>query len=46
MVKRLRDNLSSKYFEAGNRMTSRTARRRIVAYVERAVLKTAHAIFK
>ena len=34
MVKRLRDNLSSKYFEAGNRMTSRTARRRIVAYVE------------
>lgn len=34
MVKRLKDNLSSKYFEAGNRMTSRTARRRIVAYVE------------
>ena len=34
MVKRLRDNLSSKYFEAGNRMTSKAARRRIIAYVE------------
>ena len=34
MTKRLRDNLSSGYFEAANRMTSKRARRRIVAYVE------------
>ena len=34
MSKRLADNISSKYFEAANRMTSKKARRRIVAYVE------------
>ncbi|MGI6222233.1 MAG: DUF4435 domain-containing protein [Prevotella sp.] len=34
MSKRLRDNLSSKYFEAANRLTAKTARRRVVAYVE------------
>jgi len=34
MGKRLKDNLSSKYVEAANRMTSKGARRRIVAYVE------------
>ena len=34
MSKRLKDNLSSGYFEAANRMTSKKARRRIVAYVE------------
>ena len=30
----LKDNLNSRYFEAANRMTSKKARRRIVAYVE------------
>ncbi len=34
MAKRLRDNLSSDYFSAVNNMRSKTARRRIVAYVE------------
>ena len=34
MSKRLKDNLTSGYFEAANRMTSKKARRRIVAYVE------------
>ncbi|MDD7318492.1 MAG: DUF4435 domain-containing protein [Prevotella sp.] len=34
MSKRLRDNISSKYLEAANRLHSKTARRRIVAYVE------------
>ncbi len=34
MAKRLSDNLSSAYFEAANRMKSKNARRRIVAYVE------------
>lgn len=34
MGKRLRDNLTSKYFEAANKLTSKNARRRIVAYVE------------
>lgn len=34
MSKRLRDNISSRYVEAANRLNSRNARRRIVAYVE------------
>ena len=34
MAKRLRDNLNSRYFEAANALKSKTARRRIVAYVE------------
>ena len=34
MSNRLRDNLNSKYFEAANALTSKKARRRIVAYVE------------
>ena len=34
MANRLKDNLSSKYFEAANALKSKTARRRIVAYVE------------
>ncbi|MBR1388214.1 MAG: DUF4435 domain-containing protein [Prevotella sp.] len=34
MGHRLRDNLNSKYFEAANSLTSKKARRRIVAYVE------------
>ena len=34
MNKRLRDNISSSYVEAANRLNSRRARRRIVAYVE------------
>lgn len=34
MGKRLRDNLSSQYFQAANRLNSKSARRRIVAYVE------------
>ena len=34
MARRLRDNLNSKYFEAANALTSKKARRRIVAYVE------------
>ena len=32
--KRLKDNLNSKYFEAANRLKSKQAKRRIVAYVE------------
>lgn len=34
MGKRLKDNLSSRYFEAANKMKSQHARRRIAAYVE------------
>ena len=34
MPSRLRDNLNSRYFEAANALTSKKARRRIVAYVE------------
>ena len=34
MGNRLKDNLNSKYFEAANSLTSKKARRRIVAYVE------------
>ncbi|MBQ6211157.1 MAG: DUF4435 domain-containing protein [Prevotella sp.] len=34
MGKRLQDNLSSKYFEAANKLNSKASRRRIVAYVE------------
>ena len=34
MAKRLTDNINSLYFEAANRMTSKKARRKIVAYVE------------
>lgn len=34
MAKRLSDNLSSNYFEAMNRLNSKKARQRIVAYVE------------
>ena len=34
MGKRLTDNINSQYFEAANRMTSKKARRKIVAYVE------------
>lgn len=34
MSKRLKDNITSGYFEAANRLTPKTARRRIVAYVE------------
>ena len=34
MSNRLRENISSKYLEAANRLRSKTARRRIVAYVE------------
>lgn len=34
MGKRLRDNITSQYIEAANRLNSRHARRRIVAYVE------------
>ena len=34
MSKRLKDNLSSRYFEAANQLTSKRSRRRIVAYVE------------
>ncbi|MBR1468753.1 MAG: DUF4435 domain-containing protein [Prevotella sp.] len=33
-MKRLKDNISSSYFEAANRMKPKTARKRIVAYVE------------
>lgn len=33
-MKRLKDNINSRYFEAANQMTSKKARRRIVAYVE------------
>lgn len=34
MAKRLRDNINSRYVEAANALTSKQARRRIVAYVE------------
>ena len=34
MANRLKDNLNSRYFEAANQLTSKRARRRIVAYVE------------
>ena len=34
MPSRLKDNLNSQYFEAANHLTSKSARRRIVAYVE------------
>ena len=34
MPSRLNDNLNSQYFEAANQLTSKKARRRIVAYVE------------
>ena len=34
MGNRLKDNLNSHYFEAANQMTSKKAKRRIVAYVE------------
>ena len=34
MGHRLRDNISSDYFSAANRLKSKNARRRIVAYVE------------
>lgn len=34
MGKRLTDNINSQYFEAANMMTSKKARRKIVAYVE------------
>ena len=34
MANRLKDNLNSQYFEAANRLKSKQARRRIVAYVE------------
>ena len=34
MPNRLKDNINSKYFEAANSLTSKKARRRIVAYVE------------
>ena len=34
MGRRLKDSITSGYFEAANRMTSKDARRRIVAYVE------------
>ena len=34
MGKRLRDNITSQYIEAANRLNSQRARRRIVAYVE------------
>ncbi len=32
--KRLKDNLNSRYFEAANQLSSKNARRRIIAYVE------------
>ena len=34
MSKRLNENLSSLYFEAANRLNSKKARQKIVAYVE------------
>lgn len=34
MAKRLNEHLTSRYFEAANMMTSKSSRRRIVAYVE------------
>lgn len=34
MGNRLKDNINSQYFEAANALTSKKARRRIVAYVE------------
>ena len=34
MGRRLRDNITSNYFKAANRLTSKYAKRKIVAYVE------------
>ncbi len=34
MAKRLAENITSKYFEAANKLTSKSARRKIIAYVE------------
>ena len=34
MAKRLTDNINSQFFEAANRMTSKKAQRKIVAYGE------------
>ena len=34
MGKRLSDNITSRYIEAANKMTSKKARRKLVAYVE------------
>lgn len=34
MARNLRDNLTSSYFDAANRLYPKKARRRIVAYVE------------
>ena len=34
MANRLKDNINSRYFEAANALTSKKARRRIIAYVE------------
>ena len=34
MAKRLKDNLSSGFFEAANKLNSKSARQKIVAYVE------------
>ena len=34
MPSSLKDNLNSRYFEAANKLTSKQARHRIVAYVE------------
>ena len=34
MHSKLKDNLNSRYFEAANRLKSKQARRRVVAYVE------------
>ena len=34
MAKRLTDNINSLYFEAANKMGSKKARRKIIAYVE------------
>ncbi len=34
MARRLTDNITSRYFEAANQLTSKSARRKIVAYVE------------
>ena len=34
LMKRLTDNINSRYFEAANKMTSKKSRRKIIAYVE------------
>ena len=34
MGRRLRDNITSHYFEAANRLASKRARRKVIAYVE------------